>query len=225
MARAALQERRRARTPASRASRGRPRSADKARAILKAASDLFLSTGFDRTSMDEVARAAQVSKQTVYAHFTNKEKLFRSVIAHKVSEYFTDDPLALVDARSLSETLNRIGRQYVRLILSDEAVAMFRLLVGHAETHPKMVRLFYEEGPERLGAAIEHCLADSVARGTLGTHDVGRMRRLFETLLRGELYVTRTLGLLGPVGDADIDAHVATAVADFLKLFATGAAN
>lgn len=203
------------------AARGRPRSSDKSLAILEAAGELFLSAGFDRTTMDEVARIAGVSKQTVYTHFTNKEFLFRAVIAHKVSEYFTDDPLALVDARALEESLRRIGRQYVKLILSDEAVAMFRLLVTHAETHPKMVRLFYEEGPQRLGAAIEQCLAAAMRRGALGDHDVARARTTLETLLRGEIYVTRTLGILGRADEDLITRHVDQAVADFMTLFRT----
>ena len=49
--------------------------------------ELFLTEGFERTSMDSIAQAAGVSKQTVYSHFANKDDLFRSCIAAKVAEY------------------------------------------------------------------------------------------------------------------------------------------
>lgn len=63
-----------------RPSRGRPRDAEKNNAIVEAASLLFLEQGFDGTSMDEVAKRAGVSKQTVYSHFSGKEQLFSHVI-------------------------------------------------------------------------------------------------------------------------------------------------
>ena len=49
--------------------------------ILAAAEVQFLAHGYLGTSMDAVTEQAGVSKQTVYAHFTSKEALFRAVIA------------------------------------------------------------------------------------------------------------------------------------------------
>jgi TetR/AcrR family transcriptional repressor of mexJK operon len=51
----------------------------KRESVLDAAVELFLSEGFDRTSMDAVAAHAGVSKTTVYAHFADKVELFRAV--------------------------------------------------------------------------------------------------------------------------------------------------
>ena len=48
--------------------------------IVAAASDLFLKHGFLGTNMDEIAATAEVSKQTVYSHFHNKEALFLEVV-------------------------------------------------------------------------------------------------------------------------------------------------
>ncbi|WP_281262499.1 TetR/AcrR family transcriptional regulator, partial [Streptomyces milbemycinicus] len=56
------------------------RSARKREAIMEAATAVFLEKGYSGTSMDDIARLAAVSKQTVYKHFADKEKLFAEII-------------------------------------------------------------------------------------------------------------------------------------------------
>jgi len=208
---------------APRAGRGRPRSVDKNRAILEAAGELFLTAGFERTSMDAVAREAGVSKQTVYAHFRNKERLFRAVIAEKVADYFPEDPLNYGAAHSVRDTLSMIGRQYVRLIISPDAIAMFRLLAANVEHHPKMVALYFEEGPARLNAAIRAYLERAREEGALRFANADAATARFCTLLRGDTFFRATLGLLDGLDDEAIDAHVADCVEAFLVLYRYGA--
>ncbi len=52
--------------------------------LLDAAVGVFLRYGFRKTSMDEVARAADVSRQALYLHFDTKEQLFRAAVEHAV---------------------------------------------------------------------------------------------------------------------------------------------
>jgi len=58
------------------------------RQLLDAALGVFLKFGFRKTSMDEVARAASVSRQGLYLHFSKKEELFRAVVQHALDEAF-----------------------------------------------------------------------------------------------------------------------------------------
>lgn len=64
--------------------------------LLDAAVTVFTRFGFRKTSMDEVARAAGVSRQGLYLHFTAKEELFRSAVEHALST-------------ALSAALDRLG--------------------------------------------------------------------------------------------------------------------
>ena len=54
-------------------------------ALLEAAVGVFARYGFRKTSMDEVARAAGVSRQGLYLLFADKEALFRRAVAHKLA--------------------------------------------------------------------------------------------------------------------------------------------
>jgi AcrR family transcriptional regulator len=55
-------------------------------AILEAATGVFLRYGFKKTSMDDLARAAGLSRQGLYLHFATKEALFKAGLEHLIAE-------------------------------------------------------------------------------------------------------------------------------------------
>src|SRR5205823_14953845 len=90
------------------------RSARKRRAILDAATQVFLSKGYLGTSMDEIAALAEVSKQTVYKHFADKEALFNEIVLSTVNE--ASDPvyeevMNLADSGNLEADLRDLARR------------------------------------------------------------------------------------------------------------------
>jgi len=67
--------------------------------VLDAAVAVFARYGFRKTSMDEVARAAGVSRQGLYLQFANKEELFRKALVHSLGQQLN----AALDALSRTE--------------------------------------------------------------------------------------------------------------------------
>jgi len=55
-------------------------------AILDAATHVFVRYGFKKTSMDDLARAAGLSRQGLYIHFSTKEELFKAALIHLVAQ-------------------------------------------------------------------------------------------------------------------------------------------
>src|SRR6202790_21831 len=53
--------------------------------VLDAAVAVFARFGYRKASMDEVARAAGVSRQGLYLQFANKEELFRKAVEHSLN--------------------------------------------------------------------------------------------------------------------------------------------
>lgn len=205
--------------------RGRPRSEAKRRAIVVAAGDLFLTKGFERASMDDVAKAAGVSKQTVYSHFQTKERLYAAVIRAVCEDYFPDAMTVAPSAR-IEERLVRIGHQFVRLISSEPAVNMFRMLVARAGESARLAQLFYEAGPELMSRSVRRVLDEAVRRGELRVSDTARATAHFASLLKGELHFKLSLGLPVDLSEAAVDRHVKSAVALFLSHYrAPSAAN
>ena len=62
-----------------------PEEGGRRRQLLEAALSVFLKFGFRKTSMDEIARAANVSRQGLYLHFEKKEALFKAVVQHALA--------------------------------------------------------------------------------------------------------------------------------------------
>ncbi|ACA85857.1 TetR/AcrR family transcriptional regulator [Shewanella woodyi] len=125
------------------------RSEQKRVQILEAAIDLFCGQGFPNTSMDEVAKKAGVSKQTVYSHFGCKDDLFVASIESKcVVHNLTEELFA--DPHHPEKALASFGEYFSEMIVSPEALKVFTACVAQAETHPEISELFYNAGPEHL---------------------------------------------------------------------------
>ena len=63
------------------------------KAILKAAFEAFCSYGFRRTSMEDIARGAGMSRAALYLHYRNKEDIFRSL-----AQFYYDDAAAQIES-------------------------------------------------------------------------------------------------------------------------------
>src|SRR2546423_228720 len=106
--------------PSLSASDAQTRSERKRAAILAAATEVFLEKGYPGTSMDEIAALAEVSKQTVYKHFADKERLFSEIVTNTVNE--AGDPVAaevhgLAESTSVERDLRRLARRQLRLVM------------------------------------------------------------------------------------------------------------
>ncbi len=150
------------------------RSTRKRRAILEAATTVFLSNGYLGTSMDEIAALAHVSKQTVYKHFADKERLFSEIVTATVDEIAdpnTDAVLDLKDTGDLERDLRDFARRQLRAVMEPRLLQLRRLLIGEAERFPQLGRLFYERGPGRTIDALAAMFERFASRGTLELDD------------------------------------------------------
>jgi TetR/AcrR family transcriptional repressor of mexJK operon len=126
---------------------GRPKSLQKRRQILESASQLLLQNGFGNTSMDAVAKASGVSKQTVYSHFANKDALYNAVIETKCEEYRIEDASISLETQSLSDVLELIGRRFIQLLNDKNVIAMYKVVIGESKPGSPEAKLFYDAGP------------------------------------------------------------------------------
>lgn len=199
--------------------RGRPRCNERHESILKAATNLFMERGFDGTSMDAVAKEAGVSKQTVYSHFSKKENLFSSSITHKMEDYFPDSRLIIESGLSLEEELTIVATQFAALLMSDDAMCVFRLLVNEASKGPHLAEIFWEAGPAVMLARLVNFLNAWQKKGALKIDDTEEAAKLMINLLKGLLHFELSIGLIEKVSDEELRVSVKSSVEVFLKLY------
>lgn len=114
----------------------------KRRQILDGARKLFLDLGFDAASMGEIARAAGVSKGTLYVYFADKNHLFEAIVEQEVLEQqkvaFNFDP-----SRDVATTLREFGQAYIELLCRPGGGSATRTVIAIAERMPEVGRRFY----------------------------------------------------------------------------------
>jgi TetR/AcrR family transcriptional regulator, mexJK operon transcriptional repressor len=150
------------------------RSARKRAAILDAARELFLQRGYTRTSMDDVAAHAAVSKQTVYKNFADKQRLFVEVITDDVG---SDRPAAreqmaaMPDSTDLEADLRVVARQHLADVMQPRRLRLRRMLIGEADRFPELAQAWYASGPERSAAEFARWFAAWDRRGLVRVPD------------------------------------------------------
>ena len=150
------------------------RTARKRRAILEAARTEFLRHGFAGTSMDAVAARAEVSKQTIYKQFDDKERLFTAIItmdiekAERRSQALVD---ALSDSEDVEKDLRTLARRHVSDVLQPHLVQLRRLVIAEADRFPDLAQAWYARGPERAATTLAERFTTLAERGHLRMED------------------------------------------------------
>ena len=201
------------------------RSARKRATILSAGQTLFLRNGYQGTSMDQVAATAEVSKQTVYKHFGDKQELLLAIVDETLQTTvapFVDRVTALADTADLEADLAAIGEDYLRALLHEPVVQLRRLIVGEANRLPALARSYYEQAPARTLAAWADSLGKLSDRGLLVVPDPVVAADHLAFLLVGRC-IDKALFYGGPevLADIDVERHVGAAVQVFLAGYRT----
>ena len=118
--------------------------------MLDAAFESFLANGYAGTTMEHVADVAGVSKQTVYAHFGDKERLFDELIRTDIAgSAGSRHPLVptMADSEHPERDLRIYARAHLADVMQPSLLRMRRLLLGEAERFPALATAWYDNGP------------------------------------------------------------------------------
>ena len=198
----------------------------KRRQISAAAESLFLSHGYGAVSMDQVARTANVSKATLYAHFASKEALFATIMQDKGLEtpfYEGMFPDIVADLRL---HLEMMGERLLRFMLRDRTLALYRMALAEAARFPELGRTFYANGPCSMRERFVAWLGVLQAAGLVQVDEADRgvAADQFMALMRSGVFLRRSLSVLPEPSEAEIHRSVQAAVRTWLLAFGTQAA-
>jgi TetR/AcrR family transcriptional regulator, mexJK operon transcriptional repressor len=199
------------------------RSARKRQTILSAGRDLFLSNGYQGTSVDQIAASAEVSKQTVYKHFGDKHELLLAIVNHALESTvtpFLERIRALADTAHLEADLTALAADYLRAVLQEPVVQLRRLVVGEANRVPELAQLYYDQAPARTLAAFAECFSVLHDRGLLRVPEPADAAEHFAFLVVGRC-IDQALFCGGPdvLASVDVGSHVRAGVRVFLAAY------
>ena len=187
--------------------------------MLSAAQRLFAQSGYAAVSMDDIARTANVSKATLYAHFSSKENLFAEIL--EAESVGIDDALSIPDIfeNDAEGVLRRFAYDFARFFLDGRGLEIYRLFVTDLHRFPELVRRFHAAGPMAMRARLSRLLAQMAERGALSIDDPELAAENLAALIQGRLPFDRAIGL-PPPEPAEIERRVESALGLFLRGYA-----
>jgi AcrR family transcriptional regulator len=195
-----------------------PSEGSKRRQIMDGARRLFLAQGFDAASMNAIARAAGVSKGTLYVYFKSKEELFGAIVEEQRREE-AKQIFTLVGGEDVKAVLTRFGKELVRFLCRPGGIAGQRTVIAIADRMPELGAKFYLSGPAQGIAYLQAYLERQVAAGVLKPHDCEVAAAQFIEACLSLTYKPMLFNFAGPPQRAQVDRVVNAAVRTFLATY------
>jgi TetR/AcrR family transcriptional repressor of mexJK operon len=197
---------------------GRTRPKAKEQEVLDVATTYFLEHGYQGASINAMARSSGISKESIYRYFSSKKQLFEAVIGRELIEYrraldHLDSRLPSVDLRA---ALVMVAETTLALITTDRTLALRRLIFEEATRSPDVGQHYYEIGPGKAYAVLAKVFE---------THDYGSdfdvptLSSHFTALMSWRLTLERQCAVRPEPTAAELSAHAAAIVDDFMKAF------
>lgn len=164
----------------------RPSSARKRAAILEAAEQVFVRDGYDAAVVDEIADRSGVAKQTVYAHFGNKQALFVEVVAGATAAAADAVHIEVADPdgpAGMADYLRDYGRRQLDIVLHPRLLGLRRLAIAEVRRFPQLGEAFWTGGPARSMAVLRERFARFHQAKLLDAPDPDTAARTFNWLL------------------------------------------
>lgn len=188
-------------------------------AILQAAIRLFPLHGYADTSMDAIAAAASVTKQTVYAHYHSKDELFKHMIVALCERNVVQKDALGSETKPIETLLYDAGIAFLNFATSDECIAVTRLVIAEVNRHPKLAQRYYEEGTQRLITTLAQFLKAQNKRGELAIKDAESAASYYIAMLKGRYYLRSILGVKPAPTNKEKEQNVRETVKIFMKLY------
>lgn len=202
--------------PARRAGRPtRQQAAERHLELLDRALEVFLDNGFERSTVEGIATAANMAKRTIYALYPDKGALFEAAAQRAVERWLVPiETLRAAETDDLEETLLAIGRIRLAGITSPAGIALQRILNAEGNRFPQLFRLLYEQGTLPALTFIAEVLSRHAEAGSIEVDDPELVGSAFLSMVVGG---PATGALWGVTWDAqDLDRRMRSYVRLFL---------
>jgi AcrR family transcriptional regulator len=188
-------------------------------AILSVANEVFAEEGYSSASMSNIASRLGGSKGTLYNYFRSKEELFHAHVEDRCAcqvrtafaqPFVGDDPTSV---------LAELGDRILTILMSDESVTFYSLIVSEARRDPSIGQAFYDNGPllgrRRVAAFLETVRAE----GLIAAEDCMEAAEDFMSLLFGGLHWKRILNIGSHPTTTEIQAEARRAAEVFMRAY------
>lgn len=187
--------------------------------VLRGAREVFMADGFEGASVDDIARAAGVSKATLYSYFPDKRLLFVEVAQTECSR-LADRVISMIDeTKPAREVITIAATQLTAFLVSDFAQQLFRICIAESDRFPELGHAYYQAGPENGQAHMAAYLEKAVAKGELVIEDIQTAAAQLSELCKARIWNLAAFGIQTGFTQAEIDKIALEAVETFMARY------
>lgn len=192
--------------------------------VLIGARTVFLRDGFERASVDDIAREAGVSKATIYAYFPDKQLLFLEVARMECHSQVEKAEAAITAETPVRTMLTDAGERITALMMSESSRHVFRIVVAEAERFPGLAQEMFQFGPGLIIDRLSCGLQSYVDAGQLAVPDVRLAANQFVQLCRAPIYDRIVFGMAKSIKPDEVRLGITSAVDMFMAQYGVTAA-
>lgn len=187
--------------------------------VLAGAHAVFMAEGYEGANVDAIAKAAKVSKATLYSYFPDKRALFAAV-AQAACEEQTRRALQFASEQgAFSDRLYKGCRSFMEFMFSPFGVQMYRTVVAESARFPEFGRQFWHTGPGMAHREMVKVFREAAAEGVLEIDDYELAAETLTELCKTHLHPRLILGVIERPSAADLDRIAQHAVEVFLARY------
>ena len=188
--------------------------------ILDGAGRVFITQGYDGASMNDITKAAGVSKGTIYVYFNNKEELFAALVTRQRERMFNAVSSLLEPDKPIEDVLYNFGMMFSRHMSSPTTITGMRMVLGVLDKLPEVAQAFLNVGPTRGAHVLQDYLALKVSEGLLRIDDPLLAARQFGELCSAGLFKPALFGETAEQpSEEELSYVVKSAINVFMKAY------
>jgi AcrR family transcriptional regulator len=190
----------------------------KRRQIIEGARRVFMDMGFDAASMGEIAKAAGVSKGTLYVYFADKIALFGAMVKCELRDQGINK-LVIDPNEDVAVTLRKFGQGYMEMMCRPGGGSTIRTIMAIAERMPEIGRRYYEHVPASWINKLHEYLQVEVDAGALKIDNCELAAAQFLLSCQASLFLPYIFQVTPEPSSERIAEVVASAIRVFLAAY------
>jgi AcrR family transcriptional regulator len=187
-------------------------------AILDATSDVVFERGL-AAPLDEIARRAGVSKQTIYNHYGSKAELVRALIERRTQTISAPFEAPGAEARP-ETTLADYARALLETVANERGIALLRLLIAAAPHDPALAGAVLPRGARGTRLKLTRFLERESLAGRMAVPDPAEAADFFAGMVTSHYQMQGLLGLPAELTEARIERIAREAARRFMRAYA-----
>lgn len=158
--------------------------------IILAAVEEFRKSGFSNTSMDTIAKAAQVSKRTIYNHFKCKEDLFTGIVSYMFTLMKSTELSDFNPDSCIEKQLLEIAYQKIKLFSSDTFINFSKVVIPEGIHNPERIYQAQDQVAE-IEQGLDNWFNQAISAGQLNNESGHEAGNKFIGLIKMEAFWPR----------------------------------